>query len=145
MTDLPERLWRFATRAARASLSKRSGLSPDDGMQDWEWEVADPSRIDEFIAAYGSGELTEDERFTLMETIIQSFEDTAAPTEHPHWPQLLRLLDENIHLHMNSVWYWALEGSELEDSWLVTPAMRELLARHRAAFEKPSLNSRAEP
>jgi hypothetical protein len=24
-------------------------------MQDWEWQVADPSRIDEFVFAYESG------------------------------------------------------------------------------------------
>jgi hypothetical protein len=44
-------------------------------MQDWEWEVADSERINEFPSAYESGELSDDERFTLMETILQSFED----------------------------------------------------------------------
>ncbi|MCP5384447.1 MAG: hypothetical protein H6913_07510 [Altererythrobacter sp.] len=44
-------------------------------MQDWEFEVADANRIDEFLSAYQSQELTDDERFTLMEMIIQSFED----------------------------------------------------------------------
>ena len=48
-------------------------------MQDWEWEVASPERIDEFLAAYEGGELTDDERFTLMETLLQSFEDVDAP------------------------------------------------------------------
>jgi hypothetical protein len=49
-------------------------------MQDWPWEVADAERLDEFLAAYEGGNLSEDERFTLMEVILQSFEDLAAST-----------------------------------------------------------------
>jgi len=42
-------------------------------MQDWE--VDDYSRINEFIEVYESIEISDDEKFTLMETIIQAQND----------------------------------------------------------------------
>lgn len=51
--------------------------------QDWEWEVADPARIDEYLNAYHVGEFTDDERFTLMETLIQAFDDLRC-----HWKRM---------------------------------------------------------
>jgi len=73
--SVPEHLWRFPTAEAIESLAQRFHLPNHPNMQDWEWEVADPSRINEFVAAYKGGELNDDERFVLMETIIQSFEE----------------------------------------------------------------------
>lgn len=107
-------------------------------MQDWEWEVADPARIKEFIAAYNDGSLSEDERFTLMETIIQSFAETCLPLEtNSDWRQTLSAIEQDISLHIYSVWYWShLDAPDEEDLWNVTPFMRRLLDRHRPSFEK---------
>jgi hypothetical protein len=106
-------------------------------MQDWEWEVADHTRLDEFISAYQSGKLGDDERFTLMETIIQSFEDLGPRSElDPRWQRILEILDRNIELHACSVWYWsALDGKSCEEQFWVTPSMRRILTRHRTRLE----------
>ena len=72
---VPEHLWRHPTAEAIESLARRFDLPNGPGFQDWEWIFADPARIDEFVNAYESGELNDDEKFTLMEMIIQSFED----------------------------------------------------------------------
>ena len=108
-------------------------------MQDWEWEVADPSRIDEFLAAYESGELSEDERFTLMETIFQSFEELPDSIgSDPRWAQVLDILDSHFELHAYSIWYWSdLENENGEDSWRVTPFLRQVLAKHQRILELP--------
>jgi hypothetical protein len=34
------------------SLATRFGLPYHDDMQDWEWEVADSARFEEFLATY---------------------------------------------------------------------------------------------
>jgi hypothetical protein len=135
--SVPEHLWRFPTRAAIDSLAKRFGFPNTATMQDWEWEVADPARIEQFLAVYQGGELCEDERFTLMETILQSFEDLPEPLEYdPRWIVALDLLDTNIQLHIYSVWYWSdVENENGEDSWRVTPQLRKLLDKHRTHFE----------
>jgi hypothetical protein len=59
---------RWPTSQARMALSARFKLPYDDSMQDWEWEVADPARLSEFLGAYSCGQLTDDERFSLMES-----------------------------------------------------------------------------
>jgi hypothetical protein len=133
----PEHLWRFPTAAAIASLAKRFDLPNTPGMQDWEYEVADSARIDEFMAAYQRGELNDDERFTLMETILESFEQLPQPTgSDPRWHAALELLDTNIRLQICTVWYWSdVENENGEDSWKVAPFLRTLLAMHRPTFE----------
>lgn len=135
--SVPEHLWRFPTRAAIDALAARFGLRNEPDMQDWEWEVADPNRIEEFLGAYESGELTEDERFVLMETIIQSFEESEySLTGNPLWERILSHLEENIALHIYTVWYWADLEEEFSDNWRVTPSIREILERHRHRFEE---------
>jgi len=104
-------------------------------MQDWEWEVADPERIDEFLAAYEIGSLTEDERFTLMETIIQSFEDLDDSFHaDSRWERVLEILEGNVELHIYSIWYWA--DLENDCTWRVTPSLRTILQRHRKEFAR---------
>jgi hypothetical protein len=133
--DLPARLQRYSTRAAIDSLAARLGLRNEPGMQDWEWEVADPTRLDESIGAYSDPELSEDERFTLMETIIQSCEDLGDSLgEDRRWAKVRALLEEHIDLHISSVWYWASLDSELFDAWRVSPFMRGLVDKYRRRF-----------
>jgi hypothetical protein len=74
-------------------------------MQDWEWVVADPNRIDEYLDAYKHAGLSDDESFTLMEMLIQAFEELDAPLETEfQWHDTLLLLEQNIDLHAYSDW-----------------------------------------
>src|SRR5438552_18208743 len=88
---VPEHLQRFSTRAAIDALAKRLRLVNEPGMQYWKWEVADPHRIDEFLSTYESGDLSEDEKFILMEMMLQSFEQMPATLDAA--PRSLRLID----------------------------------------------------
>ena len=137
--SIPEHLWRFPTRAAIDSLARRFGFPNTPSMQDWEWEVADPERIEEFLAAYSSGELSDDERFTLMETIIQSFEESDRDFEtDAQWSEVLNTLDEHIELHAYTVWYWSYLDDEDPANWFwVTPWIRKVLEKHRSRLEQP--------
>jgi hypothetical protein len=108
-------------------------------MQDWPWEVADANRLDEFLTAYETAGLSDDERFTLMEILLQSFEDRARfHGFDPRWNRALEALDRNINLHAYSVWYWSDVENELEqDQWLVTPFLRQVLSKHRDRLARP--------
>lgn len=135
--SVPEHLWRFPTRAAIDALAERFTLPNTPDMQDWAWEVADPCRIDEFLAAYQSSELTDDERFTLMEIILQSFADASGSlSDDTRWSLTLSLLDKNVALHIYSIWYWSDLENDLgeEDQWKVTPFLRKLLDHHSKQF-----------
>ena len=134
--SVPEHLWRFPTADAIASLAARFGLPNTKEMQDWEWEVADPQRKEEFFDAYKSGDLSDDERFTIMETIIQSFEDSEEEFHHSGlWAAVLRSIEENLDLHIHTVWYWSdLENDNEGEMWKVTPFIRDILNKYKEKF-----------
>lgn len=132
--DVPEYFRRLPTSEARMSLARRLQLPHDSSMQDWEWEIADPSRIEEFLDAYENWDLTDDERFSLMEIIIECAEESAESLpESKHWKRALQLLEANIVVHIHSVWYWAVPEAETRDEhWRVTRDLRELLQKHES-------------
>ena len=105
-------------------------------MQDWQWQVADPMRIPEFLTAYAIGGLSDDERFVLLEVLLQSFEESPRDLERDGlWRRLLGLIDRNIELHIHSVWYWSLvDEKDPANCWKVTPFLREILFRHMHRF-----------
>jgi hypothetical protein len=99
---------RYPTTAARKSLAARFGLPYADVMQDWEWEVADCKRFDEFLEAYRTQTLTDDERFSLMEILVQCAEDTVSRSdENTSWSAIEPLLLLNSSLHKATIEYWA--------------------------------------
>jgi hypothetical protein len=121
---------RFPTCKARQSLAARFGLPYDSSMQDWEWEVADAARFDEFLAGYRPSELTEYELFSLMEVLVQCAEDM--PNEQGFlnaWRAIEPLLRGNIGTHRATIEYWSCLGEhELAACFRVTPSMRRLLS-----------------
>ncbi len=129
---VPQRYWRFPTAAAIDSLARRFDLPNHPGMQDWEFEVADPARLDEFLAAYDDGTLDDDERFTLMMTIIESCETAFGETGHTQnndrqWHRVLEYIRRDVDLHIYSLWYWADPDNATDDSWIVAPDLRKLM------------------
>jgi hypothetical protein len=123
----PEIPDRWVTATARRALARRFNLPDDPFSQDWAWEVADPSRFGEFLDAYVSGPLDEDERFALMEILIQCIEDMDLPSVEsaPQWHSVAGLLRAHAGLHVSTVRYWSCLGDhDLEDCFRVTEPMR---------------------
>jgi hypothetical protein len=141
----PEIPDRWVTTAARGALARRFNLPYDPFSQGrawevadpsrfdefltayWAWEVADPSRFDEFLTAYVADPLDEDERFALMEILIQCIEDMDLPSveSSPQWNSVAGLLRAHAGLHASSVRYWSCLGDhDLEDCFRVTGPMR---------------------
>ncbi|MEH6420087.1 hypothetical protein [Pseudomonas sp. CGJS7] len=118
--DISEHLWRHPAVAAIHSLAARFGFVPSSSMQDPEAQWADPSRIDEFIAAYEAGGLSEDERFLLMAILLNSFEFADRPlADWPQWARTLQLLDRDIALHVHSVLYFAGPEGSADEGWRI--------------------------
>jgi hypothetical protein len=119
-------------------------------MQDWEWEVSDHTRIGEFLAVYESEGISDDERFSLMEMIIQSYEDLALLggdlSSDARWQHVLALLERRIPLHAHSVWYWSCSGKECEDDlFCVSPFIHQILAAHWEHFSERPTSPNAGP
>ena len=118
---------------SRQSLAARFGLSYHGNMQDWEWEVADASRFQEFLGVYRHADLNEAERGSLMEVLVQCVEDLLAADSHqareslPEWQVVAALLREHASLHAATVDYWScLEEPDLALCFHVTALMRPL-------------------
>ncbi|MFW2014069.1 hypothetical protein [Acinetobacter bereziniae] len=122
---------RYITASAIHALAQRFNLPYDAFMQDWEYEVADPNRIDEFIDAYLSNELNEDEKFALMETILQSFEESSKTLDSDQqWNTILQLLEDNPDIHATTICYWACGNSTYTLCWRITPDLRKIKLRN---------------
>ncbi|WP_227552365.1 MULTISPECIES: hypothetical protein [unclassified Acinetobacter] len=122
---------RYITASAIYALAQRFNLPYDPFMQDWEYEVADPNRIDEFIDAYLSNELNEDEKFALMETILQSFEESSKTLDSDQqWNIILQLLEDNLDIHATTICYWAYGNSAYTLCWRITPDLRKIKRRN---------------
>jgi hypothetical protein len=131
-----DHLKRYPTRAGRDALAARLGLTIDPYSQDWEWEIAEPARFAEWLALYRDGPLSDDERFSLMEMLIQCVENMiqiyGPPDEIeelPQWQAVAGLLQANPRLHASSIGYWsALGHDDPEEQFRVSVPMRRVWA-----------------
>lgn len=122
---------KYVTKAARESLIARLGLpEPDEYCQDWEYLVADSSRIEEFLEYYERNHLNIEEKFALMVIIVASFDDSLSENDFRPtiWSRIRKNLEEDIQIHTNIILYWSLEGETLEDCFAITGYMREVYA-----------------
>lgn len=119
---------RFVTRKAIEDLTINLNLQYTlSDYQDWEFIVGKSEDIEEYINYYTT-EVDEDNKFALMEIIIQTTEDQTTENDFLKYLKIvLKLLKENFRLHEYSIFYWScFQNENIEDSWNVSPFMREL-------------------
>ncbi len=95
-------------------------------MQDWDIQLADPHRVEEFCQLY-TRLIDEEEKFALMELIIASLEENllAEGKNEELIERVKSLLNSDFLLHQETVKYWCeFEEDNPEHYWLVTPTMR---------------------
>ena len=126
-TEPPERIW---TKQSIDRLADRFKLANEPGMQDWAYEVADPNRIEEFCRALNEFRGDPDTQFTLVDIILQSFEESDVElNDNETWEALLHYLEQNAELHAYQIWYWSSFNSELSDAWRISPFLRAIWKR----------------
>lgn len=126
--NVPQRYCRFPTAEAIDSLVARFALRNEPNMQDWEYEVADPDRLAEFLAALERDDLTDDERFTLSEIVMQCFEelsdDTHDVSRMEEWQRFVAMLRARPTLHAFTLCYWS--APDPTHAFAVSPLVRPL-------------------
>jgi hypothetical protein len=120
----------YVTREAIVSLIKKLNL-PSNGeySQDWEYEVADSSRVAEFIHFYENVALNIEEKFALMTVIVSSYNDAIeeGKTDNIISDKIKYHLSHDINIHKHTILNWALLDEEsIEDCYPITPLMREV-------------------
>ncbi len=98
-------------------------------MQDWECEVADPARFGEFLASYTTTDLTDGERVSLGEILVQCVEDMRGEDvgTTSEWASVAALLMARPDLHAGTVEYWSSPDATTPDEgfWVSGP-MRQV-------------------
>lgn len=121
----------YVTRKAIVNLSKKIDLpSYGEYSQDWEYEVADSSRVAEFISFYENVVFNVEEKFALMAVIVSSYNDAIeeGKSDNTISDKIKHHLSNDINIHKCTIVNWALLDEEsIEDCYPITPLMREVL------------------
>ena len=119
-----------ATRGIIEGLARQLNLPlPDRFSQDWEYEVADSTRVAEFLSAYDSGRLNPDEQSVLLNVILASYNDAIGEgsARAEDWDRISRDLLRDRAIHEAAIDYWSLPGeAEPEDCFPITPLLRKV-------------------
>lgn len=117
---------RYGTGKAIDALSKILKVEHNPSSQDWSYEISNPDHIEQYLNLYPTLQ-DEDERFVLMEIIIQAIEDQKEANFIFYWNKVKLLLEKDFALHEYTIFYWCVfDNEDLEDCFSVSGYMRGL-------------------
>ncbi len=98
----------YPTKEAMAALNQALRLPATGQEQDWDIELADPDRVDEFVACFESHTSSEGEKHALMALILGSLEDLSNREEVSTelWIRVKRLLRADPGSYADLVKHW---------------------------------------
>src|SRR5689334_11026254 len=98
---------RHQTRAAMDNLNILLHLPDEPWIQDWDVQLADPNRVEEFCQLYSQLH-NDDERFTLMTLIVASLEENLQANGYDVKlaETVKSLLNSRFDLHKDTIEYW---------------------------------------
>jgi hypothetical protein len=103
--------FRFPTAKAIDRLNRELRLPAIGGEQDWEIELADANRVEEFCAHLTSVDLNDDERFALLSLIVASAQDRLKVIGAGSWlDRVLATLGEYPDLISPIASYWCRDN-----------------------------------
>ena len=121
---------RYLTHEAIDRLNKLLGLPWFDEMQDWDIQLADAARLNEFCGLYETGDLNAEEKFALIRLIVASLDELlqVSETDSPALAQrVASFLKQDFALHFHTLEYWRLpHDSDPENVFAVTPLLRQV-------------------
>lgn len=105
----------------------------DVHTQDFEYEAADASRIQDFIHYYKSTNLNRIEKNLLIKLILESFNDyfqSDTNDAEKIWNlEIVPILSSEYLQHQDILDDWVCGTEKLEDCFAITPLVRDFLSR----------------
>lgn len=120
----------FLRRETIERLCKELSLPYKGNEQDWDIELADKNRVDEFISFYNDNDLSIDMRYGTMSILLASYDDLLDDTgidRDYRWREIETMLKSDKQVFLELVDYWAIEH-EVADLFRITPLVREVRA-----------------
>lgn len=119
----------YPTRRAIEKLCQELDLQrPDAYSQEWEYETAYETRIEEFIDYYLNNDLDDETKFTLMLVIVNSANEAGESEKLDAilLNRIISVLTNDKEIHENTIRYWSMGTEDLEDCFYITPYVREV-------------------
>lgn len=113
---------------AKDILNKQFGLEATGTEEDWDIELSDEERVEEFLSFLEMEELEDEVYLALMALIIASYEELlySDPTDLELWERIKSELMKRRALYEGLITHYQLPGVD-DISWFpVTPLMRKL-------------------
>ena len=100
----------------------------DNHSQDWEYEAADPNRIEDFLKYYVNNKLDTIEKRILVKLLLESYNDYVGEKGFSldYTEKIKKIIKEDRELCGDIIHDWICEGEELEDAFYITPVIREI-------------------
>jgi len=111
-------------------LSKELSL-PFTGLeQDWDIEMADSNRINDFLEFYQQNNLSADKKVAMMSLILASYEDFLTENDliiDDRWEKIQSLLESKKIFFVDLINYWSIWNELDEDNLFeITPLVRNI-------------------
>lgn len=111
-------------------LSKELALPYTGTEQDWEIEMANSNRINDFVQFYQQNDLSVDKKVAVMSLILASYEDFLNENDleiDDRWNEIKSILKSERVIFVDLIDYWSLNNEVEEDNlFRTTPLMRNI-------------------
>ena len=106
-------------------------LLPYTGIeQDWDIEMADSRRLDEFIKFYMESNLCDDQKVAVMSLILSSYDDLLNENNleiDDRWNKIKSILKSERIIFVTLMNYWSLSNEVEENNFFrITPLLRNI-------------------
>lgn len=106
-------------------------LLPYTGIeQDWDIEMANSNRINDFLKFYQQNDLSVDKKIAVMSLILASYEDFLNENDleiDDRWNDVSSILESERVIFVDLINYWSLSNEVEEDNlFRITPLMRNI-------------------
>lgn len=116
-------------RKAIKKIAANLNLKDDDKhSQDWEYEVADPNRIEDFWQFYMNNKLDTVEKRIIIKLLLESYNDYIGENgfKLDYTKKIKKILEKEKTLCEDIIRVWSCEEEKLEDAFYITPIVREI-------------------
>ncbi|MEO4004178.1 hypothetical protein [Flavobacterium sp. CAU 1735] len=111
-------------------LSKELSLPYTGIEQDWDIEMADSNRIDDFLEFYHQNDLSTDKKVAVISLILASYEDFLNENDleiDDRWNKIKFILESERLIFNDLIKYWSLSNEVEEDNlFRITLLMRNI-------------------
>lgn len=114
---------------AKDFLNEQFGFETTETDEDWDIEMSDEERVEEFLSFLESEELEDDVYLALMALIVASYEELlqSDPKDLKFRERIKGQLVKRRSLYQDLISHYQMPGETGDLSWFpITPLMREL-------------------